>query len=39
MPLLASLQAITAALIAIPGQVTAALAALTSLETFLKANV
>lgn len=39
MPLLATLQQISSALLAIPAQVTAAITSLTSLETFLKANV
>ena len=39
MPLLATIQGISTALVAIPTQVTAAINALTTLETFLKANV
>lgn len=39
MPLLSTLQAISTALLAIPTQVTAAVAALTSLNTFLAANL
>lgn len=39
MNLLATLSQISTALAAIPAQVTAALNSLTSLETFLKANV
>lgn len=39
MNLLATLQGISSALVAIPAQVTAAITALTSLETFLKANL